>query len=709
MKNKKNIIFADTNQRLVDYISFVLALLTSILMLYLVTFLPLESDFEEVTRHVLPKLLESCRPEPFEMLQYAITVVTLPLSYLFFNSLISKRIRISPEKAQYLYNLMQAGLIFAVVILSFSVYFLMYDFFNIPHYAGNGEFYRFLRINRVGYCFLVEAVTIAIMLIIKKINSQKFEKILFWIMAIAVITYCGICTARIRHIYNSEEYNLHHFYAFWYPIYKVFSGKTPGIDFENIYGLYAYFTVPVLKALGGVSQKSISIYLSILLCYNVACYYAFCYKFISNKAFAAFVATVGSVYGAFTVLSNSFYYQYYPLRTIFLATAMLGVTIYLSIKNAKLRTAFNVFMFVILGLGIAWNIESGMVAVIFWIAFILFNVVYDKGLKKDFIVTVIKALLGALLSIIVFLAFAEGVTYLRSGAFIGKDELLFGIFAFEGTGFYMIPLLFGAWVIVALLYATNLLLSIGFLLKGKRDDLTKTEYLGLFLSAVAGIGAFSYFVGRSYPTNIFMHSAVICIAAGILVEFYFNRISRRISEGPFLKRFFRDKNTIDTLKIVLVFFLLSLFMFLSLSRISVSLTDNGREALYSTQNERFNSATSEIKKWSDEENNGELPNLLVYYSIYFDELLDKKANEDVCEQIDWFYDYNVYTYIEFINEHKDESFAIDKSAVDEIMQLYPVEYAKALKGFELSEEIEYKEHKNQKICDSYIDIYSPIQ
>lgn len=707
---KQNLIYPDTRQRFIDFISFLLSFGVTALVVYLATLLPLGVDFDEVTKNVLPRLLEDCQPEPFEMIQYALTVITMPLAYLFFNNLLSKRWKIKPEKSQYWYNLLQAGMALFVVLLGVSIYLVMYDYFNVPFYTGDGEFYKRFNVKVMGYCFIIEAAILLLIYLVRRLDNKKLEKIAFFTVFLVFTIYCGVSVLRINYIQLNADYNLHHFYAFWYPIYKVFSGKTPGVDFENIYGFYAYLIVPVLKLFGGVCQRSISIYIAILLCYNSACYFIFSYRFINNKILALIVALIGAGYGPFCVLSNAVYFQYYPLRTVFLATAMLGAVIYLRLNGNMQRLVFNLFMYIALGFGIAWNIESGLVAVVFWSAFLAFEKIYENGFDKNAIIYIIKICIGAVLSVLTFLGFVEAMTYSRSGVFIGKDEILFGVFAFEGTGFYMIPFIFGIWVIFAFIYAVTLLISVSYLAKEKRNDLNKTEVLALFLSSVAGIGSFMYFVGRSYPTNIISQSAVFCICCGVLIEYYVKRIKNRSGDTKLsVKSYFKNKNGFDTVKLLAIYFVISAYIISTATAIATPLTEYGKQSIYSKENAVLTTAVDGIEKWSNENNNGKAPNLLVYYSVYFDEMLGKKANEDVCEQIDWFYDYNVYTYIEFINKHPDESFAIDKSAVDEIMQLYPVEYAKALKGFELSEEIEYKEYKNQKSCDSYIDIYSPIK
>ena len=53
----------------------------------------------------------------------------------------------------------------------------------------------------------------------------------------------------------------------------------------------------------------------------------------------------------------------------------------------------------------------------------------------------------------------------------------------------------------------------------------------------------------------------------------------------------------------------------------------------------------------------------------------------VCEQIDWFYKENAYTYIDFINKNSDECFVIDDKGRNKLIAVYSDEWNAAISGF----------------------------
>ena len=53
--------------------------------------------------------------------------------------------------------------------------------------------------------------------------------------------------------------------------------------------------------------------------------------------------------------------------------------------------------------------------------------------------------------------------------------------------------------------------------KGKKFDGDRQNLTALFTLAIIGFGAFSYFVGRSYPTNVFVLIYVSVLIVALLI------------------------------------------------------------------------------------------------------------------------------------------------------------------------------------------------
>ena len=66
---------------------------------------------------------------------------------------------------------------------------------------------------------------------------------LIFLLALAFIVYVFAKLISKNYASSNRDYLVHHYYAWWYPIYNVFSSKTIGVDFNSIYGFYPYIAV----------------------------------------------------------------------------------------------------------------------------------------------------------------------------------------------------------------------------------------------------------------------------------------------------------------------------------------------------------------------------------------------------------------------------------------------------------------------------------
>ena len=303
----------------------------------------------------------------------------------------------------------------------------------------------------------------------------------------------------------------------------------------------------------------------------------------------------------------------------------------------------------------------------------------------------------AVISAVFAVGLIEIITYIRSGKLLSSKEILFGINAFAGTGFFMIKVAFGIWVVLALIFAISLFKVIPYITKYKKvNKKIEKNLIGLFSAAITGAGSFTYFMGRSYPTNALLFLPVALICCGLLYE-----------------HFGLTRDTVNKKGSKTAFILLWAKRVMCLIVISMALISVGRN-LYESTTEKYRqfhypqgkglhnltARSEDIKEWADNNNNGTLPNILLDYSIFTDEQLGKEPTELVCEQIDWFYIKNADTYITFINKHYDESFAINAKAVRILKGSFKDEWSDIESRFTKTEKL------NGYRYDDYF-IYSP--
>lgn len=685
---------------------------------YLLSFVPDNTDWAELKRIVIPEVFAECKPERAENLQYYLLTVLFPVLYLCFIPLFRKMCKKSPKMfTEIKYSYWEFASVFIVGILAILVlkvsdtpYTVITDYYCYGH----------------GFpIWLVSALLIIYPLWLgNKIQRNTFYGFIYWILAIAILAFAFLKISSKNYMATDNFYLTHHYYAWWYPIFKVSNGQTIGVDFNNIYGFYPYICASVLKLLGGANQENAAILIAALSVAIGFCYYLFSFVFFKNKILAFIAATGACFVAPFDLFKNRFYIQYFPTRTIVPAAAMLIISVDYIIKNKKAKTFLRIFASFLFAFGLFWNFESGIIGVIVWAGYIILEKAFDYGFdNKRLWIAITKAIVTSLASIAVFLITVEITTYHSAGKFIGKDEIFFGISTFEGAGFYLLPITFGAWTLIVISFVSALNALIPKLAlageKGKKFDGDRQNLTGLFTLAIIGFGAFSYYVGRSYPTSAFVLIYISVLIVGLLIETYYPQLKEQISllkSKSSRRKLSTAHITSISSKIIICLLVLGLSTS-NAAMIMFDLVKNGKNSTFDnywisdtkkdSDYTRINELAKEIKLWSTKENNGNNPRLLIYWAAFVNEINHEKTNYSACEQIDWFYYDNVKTYVDCINKDKTQAFVIDSQALEKINECCLNDWQEALKNYKLSQIIKWDDIAQQDEQQYYI--YVPIQ
>lgn len=681
----------------VTLVSGLLSLIVSVIGMLLITLIPADVSLDKYVGVLLPDLLKACMPEPYEMPQYALFLVLYPVAFLAFYRLLSKRTYKNPEVKLNKYVMLNFLTLFILFIVSVFLYLISFDYYWDKMCGLTPD----NAVVSIGAAYLLS-------LLLKSVSSLSLKKqrIAFCIIAASAVLVYLICALRVDYFHMQVEGNQHHFYAWWYPIYKVLSGKTVGVDFENLYGLYPYFAAPLIKLFGGANSGSVACYVALCQLTVAAGYFAIAYTFVKNKVLGGIAAFGASVFGPFSVIMGSVYPQYHPTRTLFISITFIAVCVYHSVRNIKAKTLLNVIMAFVLGLGIAWNIESGLVCLIVWAGYHIYVKAQEyKLLSSEVLKETVKYVVSSIVSLAVFFAFAELVTYLRAGQFLSTDAILFGIKVFAGTGFYMIKIIPGIWVAIAAMLVVSLTISIVCLSKYSKINFDSNTATGLFVVSITAMGAFSYFMGRSYPTNVLSLFVYCVLLAAMLIDCYSDKnktisLNDKKAENKLIK--------VNKIKSALCIYIVALCLVVAFNYIANEFTSSQEYELYGNNQsvEMFDDAVDKIQTWADENNEGTIPNMLVYFSAYYDVLMQRDATEDVCEQIDWFYLDNAHSYIDFANEHSDESFVIDEEARGILIKCFPDEWNSVEQKFSLDRTDEFLYRHYRKM---HLYFYKPIK
>ena len=700
MKSGKGKFFLTDNinfpENIVRYFSAVFAGIIALLTSFLIISSFVSPDMNAYTDILLPQTLENCLPEN-DLMAYAAFVVVFPVCYVLFMHLFRRLFGgFSPLK----FSKLSRGVDF---LWSGAVSFAALAFVAIiyihPDYA-NRYFYGRDKIPLVLICavFLFAAGFAYC-----RGKFRTVSEIAAVVIGVAFLLFVLYAMGNHNYMYSYTGYNIHHYSAWWFPVYKVGSGLTLGDGFNELYGFYPYLIVPVLKLFGGVNQESLSLYIAIIFTLMAACLLFFCNRFFKNKLLGTFCAIGFFAIGPMIRFCNSeLYFQYYPARALFVFAALGLIALYCSVN--RFRPLLVAGGTVMCALALVWNTESGLVTTIVWAGFLILDKAVEHRLNsKELIKRIVLAVLSSVISVVLFVATVEIITYVRAGMFLSTDDILFGIVTFSDMGFYMLPLKPGIWFAVAFSLVYGLFASIPSLaLARKKGDTAVTDRdftVAMFMATVAGVGSFMYFMGRSYSTNCMTFMAWPAMICMLLADRNIISFSQLVtlrkeskSEVPFMKISGCLVRNIACFVVAGVSFCGALVMVGNAFD-----SDSKVNARFNAEQPAFSQTAEQIEKWTAEECGGETPYILHTYGAFIQELMDVPARENVYEQINWFRYSDAYTYIDFINSHYGSPFVIDSTAVTNLKSFFPEEWEAIEQGYELSGSACYDYYMNEDV------------
>ena len=359
----------------------------------------------------------------------------------------------------------------------------------------------------------------------KKEKTNKILTIIFILISVLFLSLTALIFIKTNFFfaYTSSYASAHHFEAFYYPIYYVYNNLDIGIDFTNLYGLYPYFLLPILKILGGISVLKVTTICTTILVIVLTSLLIFFFKYIKNKmiSFLAFLTMLMYEVNGLFIFKGSYYYQYGLHRTLF--PILIFIIIYrILTTTGKKQKYLKIFGYIISGMALLYNIDSGVVTVVTYILFNLYQNALDYSFKdKRIYIESLKNIGYTLLSCAFFLILIKIVIYLSSGIVIQYTNMLYGQTVFYKLGFYMIKMnLFHPWMLLVFIYLCCLTYPIT-KFKCFNQTMTKEERIRnslLFTISLIGLGIFSYYQGRSHREVFFAVVWPLIIIMAIILD-----------------------------------------------------------------------------------------------------------------------------------------------------------------------------------------------
>ncbi len=309
-----------------------------------------------------------------------------------------------------------------------------------------------------------------------------------------------------------------------YSLAQVMHGRGLLIDTPNQYGLYPQFLEPLFRVIG-LSVLSFTLTMWVLLSASFVCLSLFLWKNTGNKWVAPLALLSVAHYGYFssrTWLTIDPYPQYHPLRFLFPCLGLYLFSRYIRRPSATLYYG----SLVTASLALFWNPDSGVAVFGAWIALLAY-----REFSSQSATSALRAMalhIGRALTLLLSLTLAySGYALLRYHAFPQWGMLTVNVPVFYKYGGMMLPMpSHHPWLLVIAIYVLTFARAGYSLLRQDNDPRRQLQ----LVTAVLGVGLFTYYQGRSHDNNLTM----VIWPAIVLLALYADELMawRKRAQGP---------------------------------------------------------------------------------------------------------------------------------------------------------------------------------
>lgn len=566
-------IIINNDRYLKQTISFLSAAFFTVIILFCLSFIKNELDFAAIAAKYNLNLFDFVA-EKSEKYQYMIGTAVFPVFFILTQLCLKNRPLRNPQK----YDSLTAwsGFITVILIAVYVIFKVPVSIFLLSFIPNENTDMKTISVYLAVFVFAMIALFGAIQFYSKLINAaehsirknntkKKIFDVIIYIIAAANLLF-------LFYLYITKTYYFNygssgwHFDAYFYPVYRVYCGQTPLIDFESLYGFYPYFLAPLLKLTGGVSMLRFSVIMASLLVIELLALTIVVFRFCKNKV----LALTGTLAVSFIIAvcpmllriiiqldpvkydQQLYYLQYTPHRVLFPALILLVCSLIPSMKNIKAKRAMVITGYILSALSLLWNIDTGIIVLLAFTMSQIYMLLLKFSLsEKKLYFAAFKILLGAVFSLLTAFLILLLITYYRTGQILDISSIFYSQSSFYGVGYYMLRMpLWSPWLLLVTLYAVFLARALTQMkfLRDAGSAVNNEQSVLYFVIPVIGMGIFSYYQGRSH---FLVFLAVmwpgILMAVMLMNEYW----SKPDSENVDKKRFL-DVNKLKTMCITLL-------------------------------------------------------------------------------------------------------------------------------------------------------------
>jgi hypothetical protein len=364
------------------------------------------------------------------LFQYMTTCFIFLLSFIATYSYLKHKIMVFK---------LPSSLLYFIPIIPFVIVSI-YGFISPinKEYDLTGKYYASFLIP--SYAMIIVIILTIIYLIFNDrlpVFHSKLAKWIFVFLGLSLI----VAVAALFHIKYIMPYDLH-YDAYFYPVYRILSGQLLYVDFENIYGNYAYIMAALIHITGGENNliSSFSTWICILTAISFISIYYILSK-ICRDAFFNILGIAAIMFFPTLFLTRqqgySYYLQYVPHRILFPCLILAFITYIFYSKKIKY---WNIII-VLNAFAMFWNFETGIIcALVSFLCDIYYflinsisqkNIINGKKYIRELLLYILKCFIKLCIAVLLFVFILELITYISSSNLINPLKALFGLQMFS--------------------------------------------------------------------------------------------------------------------------------------------------------------------------------------------------------------------------------------------------------------------------------------
>ena len=305
---------------------------------------------------------------------------------------------------------------------------------------------------------------------------------------------------------------------------RIIHGGTMLVDAFSQYGVLVIYFISIIFTTGIIpfTYQGFSLFATLIFILHFIMLYFLLKELFENHLYAIFLLCIIIILGFFGTL--------YPIQA-FPSTGPLRFglpyltlcAIYVNRRYFPVHRYAMLMEYLLIGIASLWSFETFIFTAVTYFGVCFYEIIFQSDGIKQFAKIYFRRVLWLFLTLAVFQTIFIFFTIIRSGVLPNYGIYLETITTYSSMGGFGTILIYpwGYWFVLICIYLASLV-AFFFRFFIQKDLENSPQNILIFGLTLFGILSFTYFVGRSYPNNLYHISTPAVIIAG----YGFSRFSK---------------------------------------------------------------------------------------------------------------------------------------------------------------------------------------